>query len=204
MGIKVKPNKYYLYHHIIPDTEEVFYVGVGKHSRILNTKNGKRNSSWTEQFEKTGLILEIIEEFDRPKEAYEAEILEIKRLRDQGHKLTNISGGGKGGQRGVKPWNAGVKNPFSKETLKKLSISGKRYYSNDENRVKHAKKCGSDRIFEAIHISTGKIEWRGYRQIECARIFDLRQDCISKVLQGKAKSHKGFTFRYVISNEQEN
>jgi hypothetical protein len=197
MYLIIKPNKYYLYHHIIPNTNEVFYVGVGNASRITSFRKSSRNKMWTEQFNKTGFIVKVIKEFDNMKEAYREEVKNIEELRSLGVKLANISGGGRGGQKGVKPWNAGIKNPFSKETLKKLSDSGKLYYSKDENKTKHAKKCGSTKEFKAIDKKTKKVAWQGYSQSDCAKKLNLMQGCISRVLHKKTLTHKGYTFEYI-------
>lgn len=193
--ITIKPNKYYLYYHVNPETEDIFYVGVGKHSRVLETSKCKRSKAWVDQFNKTGLKLFIVKEFDNSKDAYKAEIEAIKKLREEGIKLLNVSGGGKGGQRGVKPWNAGKKNVFKKESLKKISKAGKRRYSDRENREKHAISCGSKK-FIAINLETNNIEWSGYSQKMCAEELGLRQCGVNSVLRGRTKTHKGYTFKY--------
>ena len=200
MQIKIKPNKIYLYHHINPENNEVFYVGVGKHSRVLETSKSKRSKEWLQQFNKTGLILRIIKEFDNREEAYKAEILEIKKLTDSGVSLINKNEGGLG-QKGIKPWNAGKVNPFSKETVKKLSKAGKKRYSSREIRVKHSKACGG-KMFCAKTKNADIVYYLGNSQNECAELLGLRQGCISKCLNGQAKSHKGYVFEYVDGQEK--
>ena len=46
MELIVKPNKYYLYHHINPENNKVFYVGVEKHSIILETSKTHKGYSF--------------------------------------------------------------------------------------------------------------------------------------------------------------
>lgn len=50
----------YVYKHIRKDTNEVFYIGIGKHKKRAYTKSG-RNNHWNNITNKTDFIVEIIE-----------------------------------------------------------------------------------------------------------------------------------------------
>ena len=51
----------YIYKHIRPDTNEVFYIGVGVDERRINS-NQSRNKFWKNIVNKHGIIREIIED----------------------------------------------------------------------------------------------------------------------------------------------
>lgn len=189
----IKKNKYYVYAHFIPDTDDIFYIGHGNGMRPFEFRKSKRNEEWYRQFVKTGFEVKILYIVDSLKEACDLEIKEIEKAKNKKHKIVNITKGGRG-MLGVKPWNAGKKNVFSKESLDKISKAGKKYFSKKENRVKHSIKCGSTKKFQMI--KDGIVLWEGYSQKECADKYGLRQGCISKVLHGHAYKHAGYIFKY--------
>jgi len=84
---------FYVYQHLRADTREVFYVGKGKGKRL--TSRG-RNKYWKRIVEKHGLIVEVIAEKLTEIEAFELEVSTIRRHKEAGLKLANMTDGGEG------------------------------------------------------------------------------------------------------------
>lgn len=85
-------NNYYIYLHINPLTNQIFYVGKGKNKRAFDKKG--RNSEWKSIVSEFGLIVDIIENNLSNDIAYEREKFYIKRIgRDN---LVNKNDGGNG------------------------------------------------------------------------------------------------------------
>jgi len=96
--------KFYIYFHINPLKNEVFYVGRGYGSRSHRKTN--RNKYWHNTVNKYGYIIDIIESGLTSDEANEREIFYIKKI---GRKnLVNMTDGGEGSV-GRDPWNKGIK-----------------------------------------------------------------------------------------------
>lgn len=99
-------NPYYIYRHIRPDTNEVFYIGKGtnrrnKYSYERATVFNKRNTWWEYIFNKCGgvIIVEILIEFDCTDKcvAKEKEMIALYGRRDLGKgTLVNLTDGGDG------------------------------------------------------------------------------------------------------------
>lgn len=128
-------DKFYIYFHINPIKNEVFYVGkgVGKRAWI---KSG-RNKFWKRIFNKYGYEVELIEEGLSEEIAFQREIYWIAQFKAWNFKLTNMTDGGEGicglkhseeTRKKQSFSNSGDKNGFankkhSKETLKNYSIN---------------------------------------------------------------------------------
>jgi hypothetical protein len=90
---------FYIYEHIRPDTNQVFYVGKGMGERI-NVKRG-RNVYWQNVVNKAGGFKSVkIVETTNEELAFLAEQERIDQLKRLGYKLANLNDGGAGG---VKP-----------------------------------------------------------------------------------------------------
>ena len=91
-------NKFYIYFHINPLKNEVFYVGKGEGKRIYQKQN--RNKYWINTSNKYGYIVDIIESDLTEEQAFEREVFYIKKIgrRDLGlGTLVNMTDGGDGG-----------------------------------------------------------------------------------------------------------
>jgi hypothetical protein len=99
---------FYIYEHIRPDTNAIFYVGKGSGNRCNITQH--RNPYWKNIVAKAGgfIVNKIAENLDSEL-AYLAEQERIDQLKRLGVKLCNLTNGGDG-----------LENP-SKETRKKMS-----------------------------------------------------------------------------------
>jgi hypothetical protein len=190
----LKHNKFYLYHHLIPDTGLIFYIGTGKCFRPFETRKAGRNSKWHNQFKKTGFEVKIIREFDLLSDALKAEIESINEALANNHPLVNTTKGGRG-MLGVKPLNYGKTGVFSKAVLKKISDASKENYNTEYKREQHAKKCGSNRMF-AMYLGDEQV-WKGYSQSKCARTYGMNQGSISNALKGRIKTYRNYTFKYL-------
>lgn len=113
-----------VYKHIRLDTNEVFYIGIGKLSRAY--QKGSRNIHWTRIVELAGYRVEIIHEGLTWEEACEYEVKYIKEFgrRDLGTgPLVNMTDGADG--------KVGYK--FSEESKKKIGESNKGKLVGEKN-----------------------------------------------------------------------
>lgn len=103
-------SNYYVYFHINPITNTIFYIGKGKGKRAF-TKNN-RNKHWYNTVNKyRGFIVDIIESNLTEEEAFQIEKKYISKIGL--NNLTNMTLGGEGA--------SGRKHIVSEETRKKLS-----------------------------------------------------------------------------------
>lgn len=99
-GVYMKDNKiFYVYEWFKVETGEVFYVGKGSNDRYRVTRN--RNKHFKRVYNEYECDVRIIHENLTEEEAYELEAHVIKKYREAGYGLTNMSDGGKGGATGV-------------------------------------------------------------------------------------------------------
>lgn len=84
----------YVYAHFRASTKTCFYVGKGSGDRI--TAKDNRNFIWHRTVNKHGLIAVKLKDFATDEEAYEFEKKAIGVYRKCGHKLVNLTEGGKG------------------------------------------------------------------------------------------------------------
>lgn len=126
-------NKFYVYFHINPLKNEIFYVGKGYGNRAYDKRG--RNSYWKNVVNKYGLIINIIEDGLDELKAFEREKFYIKKIgRD---KLVNMTDGGEGST-GRSSWNKGMKYYMNPETKEKISKTMKEKYKYK----KHPSKGG--------------------------------------------------------------
>jgi hypothetical protein len=87
---------FYIYEHIRPDTNQVFYVGKGSGDRIREKRG--RNAYWHRIVAKAGGFKSVkIVKTDNEELAYLAEQERIDQLKRLGYKLANLNSGGLGG-----------------------------------------------------------------------------------------------------------
>jgi hypothetical protein len=86
-------NIYYIYFHINPLTNKVFYVGKGKLKRAFDRR--KRSNYWNSVVNKYGYIVDIVHSNLSEEKAFELEIMYIKRFGVKN--LVNSTIGGSGG-----------------------------------------------------------------------------------------------------------
>lgn len=105
--------KFYVYVHYRADSLALFYVGKGGGNRYKDTFS--RNRYWRNVVNKHGFVTQILHYFDNETDAFNCEKYLIKKFRDDGLELTNLTDGGEG--------SSGHKT--SEETKAKLSKANK-------------------------------------------------------------------------------
>ncbi len=148
----------YIYKHIRKDTNEVFYIGIGKSKNRIKSKDN-RNNHWHNIVKKVGFNYEIIEDNLTWEEACELEKYWIKfygrRDLNEG-KLVNMTDGGDGtinfsqeviekirksaigrklSEEHKRKIGKGVSNP-SAETRLKMSLANKNKIVSAETKLK--------------------------------------------------------------------
>jgi len=190
---------FYTYAHTKPDGT-IFYIGKG--SGVRAWKKTRRNNHWKNIVAKyTNYNVEILANWKTEQEAFEHEILLISCFKDMGYKLTNMTSGGEGTSglkltqehkqkisdalRGEKNWGFGKPKPDS--VRKKLSKTQKDKNLIGVNAVNF--KCS----ILATNIQTGEnLILSGSAEMKNA---GFQNSNIFKCLNGKRKSHKGYTFK---------
>lgn len=86
---------FYVYQHLVPDTQQVFYVGKGSGKRAFSSKN--RNVYWQRKVNKFGFKIDFVCKNVDEEFAYfvEKELIDVYKKRNV--KLTNLTAGGIGG-----------------------------------------------------------------------------------------------------------
>lgn len=134
--------KCYVYFHINPLKNEVFYIGKGTHikgrSPRYSSKYG-RNQHWERTVKKYGFIVDVVHDNLTEAEAFELETFYINFYgrRDLGlGKLVNMTDGGEG------------TNVWSAESRKKASESKKQAIASGELKINVRLKDGAKRSKE--------------------------------------------------------
>lgn len=96
--------QFYVYSHVRPDTNSIFYIGIGsdipgKYSRAYEFGLSKRNTIWNNIWLKNNkqIIVNILQIFDNQEDCFQTEIFLIKkygRICNNTGILSNISAGG--------------------------------------------------------------------------------------------------------------
>ncbi|CAB4130168.1 Nuclease associated modular domain 3 [uncultured Caudovirales phage] len=118
----------YIYKHINPSSNEVFYIGVGSNKKRINSNNS-RNKFWKNIVNKHGIIREVVEDNLTWDEALEREQYWIEfygRKNNNTGLLCNMTDGGEGSYGRI----------FSNETKIKMSESKKGKKLTDEHKLK--------------------------------------------------------------------
>lgn len=167
-------NKFYVYFHIKPNTNEVFYVGKGNGNRAFSLKN--RSNFWKQTVKKHGLKIEFINTKLSEKRAFELEKIYIKKFgrRDLGNgSLVNMTDGGDGrsglicseetrlkiSKVGIGRTNKNKGGTISEETKQKISQSnlgnksalGYKHTKITKDKISKATKGENNPFFNKTH-----------------------------------------------------
>jgi hypothetical protein len=145
-------NTYYIYFHINPVKQEVFYVGMGKQQRPYETTS--RNKWWHKTVNKYDYQIIIIH---RNLSLKEAQSLEIKYIAQLGRKkfkegtLVNITLGGTGGA-------TNLGNHHTEETKVKISKANKGRHLGKKLTSQHKIKIGLSQKGKSKHSNETKLK----------------------------------------------
>lgn len=113
---------FYTYAHYTPEGR-LFYIGKGTGTYARARSTYRRNTYWCSVVKKYGKpTIKILAYWDEEWKALAHEVFLIKRFKDLGETLTNMTEGGEG-QTGMIPWNKG--RPWDEATKQKVSDSRK-------------------------------------------------------------------------------
>lgn len=143
-------NNYYVYFHINPLKNEIFYVGKGKGKRAFE-KGSRRGDYWNRVVKKYGYIIDIVEDNLTEQEAFEREMFYIKKIgrKDLGlGTLINMTDGGEGTS-GCKKDNEGDKNPMynrnhSDKTKRLIGDKAKKRLSDKTSHPMYGKRFNDE------------------------------------------------------------
>jgi hypothetical protein len=123
---------FFVYFHINPIKQEVFYVGMGGIDRAYDMKG--RSKWWKDVIKKYGYEVFIVATNLTWKEAGALEvhyIAQIGRSKLKQGPLINMTPGGDGVGKGSVPWNKGKTNVYTIEQKKRISAGVKKSHLND-------------------------------------------------------------------------
>jgi len=120
-------NKYYIYFHINPLKNEVFYVGRGCGNRAYVKRN--RNKYWNNTVNKYGYIIDLVEIELTWQESIDREVFYINKIGIDN--LTNMTIGGEGSKGHIQETIQKMciarrkrkSTPHTEETKKKMSLA---------------------------------------------------------------------------------
>lgn len=125
--------KFYVYVHRRADTGEVFYIGKGSGKRAWATQY--RTEYWHRVKSKYGIVIQILERFEKESDAFKHEKAIIALHRAAGLRICNITDGGEGAsgmvmtevaKAKISAANKGrLRGPDSEETRKRKSEAAK-------------------------------------------------------------------------------
>jgi hypothetical protein len=175
-----------VYRHRRLDTNEVFYVGIGKHRyRARSTHN--RNKWWRSITNKVNYNVEIVWEGDCYEEAKELECLLIKEYGRKDMKcgtLVNLTDGGEGSK--------GFKHSEYSKGLISKNNARVGYWKGKKREV----GCRQPKPIIQIDLSGVIIkEWNSID--EASKSLSIKDSNISLVCKGKRNTAGGFTWKYV-------
>jgi hypothetical protein len=190
-------NRFFVYCHVRPDTNAVFYVGKGIKRRI--TDGSRRSNHWKNIVKKAGgfrpiVIRENIEERD----ALDLEVQIIAALRSIGCRLCNMNDGGDGvsGYRHPPETVARIRQnaignksrtgqKASEEERKKVSLAqiGKKHSEQTKKRMGIQVRC----LTNGVVYDT---------QTEASNALNLNSSSVSMCCRGLLKQTKGYQFQY--------
>lgn len=129
--------KFYVYVHRRADTGEVFYIGKGSGRRAWATQY--RTDYWRRVRDKYGIVIEILEWFDKEEDAFRNEKVLIAHHRAMGARICNITDGGEGATGNVMPESAKI-------AISKAKLGRKRPPETEETRLRKSESAKGRRM----------------------------------------------------------
>jgi hypothetical protein len=168
-------NNVYLYRHRRLDTNEVFYIGIGKTNNYKRAYNkSTRNTHWKNIVNKTDYQIEIIYKDLSWDKACELEMFLIKEYgrKDLGlGNLVNMTDGGQGAYNKI----------WTEKSRKKMSLSSKGKIISDETKLKMSNY------------------WKNCKVINCCKtVLNLNTGIYYDSLK-EASQYSNFTYRCLVA-----
>ncbi len=187
--------KFYVYVHRRADTGEVFYIGKGSGRRAWATQY--RTDYWRRVRDKYGIVIEILEWFDKEEDAFRNEKVLIAHHRAMGARICNITDGGEGATGNVMPESAKLaisrsktgrkRPPESVETRRRKSESAKgRRMSQDAIAKTAAFHTGRKRTAETLAKMSAALKGKGVGRV----VSEETRAKLSALKKGKPVSEK--------------
>ena len=186
-------NKYYVYEHLLPNSNIPFYVGKGSGDRAKSLCS--RNKKWHEivnnnTFNVRFLIRNIDSEL-----AYFVEKERIDQLKRLNIKLCNSTNGGGSNYQ----YTEDVKNRMSK------SLSGRKLSNNTKQKIRNHNKgkitlqSTKDKLSKALSKTVFCIETNEYFNSvkDAAKYYGVSRYSISAVCNGTKKTLKNLHWKYI-------
>lgn len=129
--------KFYIYVHRRADTGDVFYIGKGSGRRAWATQY--RTEYWRRVKDKYGIVIEILERFEKEEDAFRHEMFLIAHHRAVGARLCNITNGGEGASGNVMP-------DAAKIAISKAKLGRKRPPETEETRLRKSESAKGRRM----------------------------------------------------------
>jgi hypothetical protein len=207
---------FYTYAHYTPEGH-LFYIGKGNRHRA-HAKIG-RNTHWRNVVNKHGdPEVKILANWGTESEALDHERFLIKCFRELGHKLCNLSDGGKGNagikvspetklkisfsKKGTPAWNKGL--PLAQDCKQKLSavMTGRASWNKGKTHSQeHRAKIGFSKVgnlnclqyqIVGTQIDTQEqVKFFGAKAVDAAGFIHT---AVYMCIKGTRKSHKGYTW----------
>jgi len=141
---------FYIYQHRKADTNEIFYVGKGKGSR-LNQTHG-RNQYWHRVVAKHGFVAEYIAQNLDEELAFLAEMECIDVYRKRGIKLVNHTNGGEGvsGYKHSDEHKAKLKGNKHGEASWGMTFKGKKHTEESRQQMSYARIGNKNKLGKKV------------------------------------------------------
>lgn len=176
-----------VYQHKRNDTNEIFYIGIGKTEKRAYSKHG-RNSHWINVVNKVGYSVEIITTCDSWEEACQIEQYLIKyygRFDLNTGILVNKTDGGEGFYNGI----------HSEETKNKIANSKKGCISpNKGNIYSYERTLKSSNLFRKGFLILDKELGIFYNSIkEASEVYGIKRTTLNAMLKGQNPNKTNLT-----------
>ena len=193
--------KYYVYSHIRKDTNTIFYVGKGAKRRITDKRG--RTQYWNNIVNKAGGFNTQIElETESEQEALNFEIATIKRLRDSGISLCNITIGGECGATGYKH-SPEMKKYVRTKALGNKSRTGHKATIEERQRISQGlmgrvhSEATKNKMGKMVYcVTNGKTYTT---QTNAAKELNLLTSGVSMCCKNKITQTGGYKFTYALT-----
>ena len=191
-----------VYQHIRLDTNEIFYIGIGKEVKRAFNKTNHRSKHWKNIINKTEYKIEVLFDNLTWNEACQIEQYLIKYYGRKDLKLgslVNMTDGGDGTLGHIR-----IIKPLTDETRKRMSDAQKRNGISKEQRDKI--NFGFRNMSEESRLNMSKTQFKPKKVInietneiynsvkEVSKVFNISYDILKKHLSGITKNKTKFKY----------